>query len=164
MPSVAYLTIAKFKTLTVMPPSFVDAIETAQPGWLDAQFLYWSDWLNTRLRKRYAVPFTAPAPLAVEGWLARIVTVRAFLRRGVNPTDQQYADIKDDHDKAHDEIKEAAESETGLFDLPLRADLDTSGISQGNPLSYSEASPYAWTDVQGQRGRNEDQNGGGSSR
>lgn len=147
-----------------MPPSFVDAIETTQPGWLDAQFLYWSDWIDTRLRKRYAVPFVVPFPLAVEGWLARIVTVRAFLRRGINPTDAQYADIKTDHDNALDEIKEAADSEKGLFDLPMRADLDPSAISQGNPRSYTEASPYVWTDVQGNRGRQEDQHGGGSSR
>lgn len=158
MPTTAYLTITKFKGLTVMPSSFVDAIETAQAGWLDTQFLYWSDWINTRLRKRYAVPFVAPAPLAVEGWLARIVTVRAFLKRGVNPTDEQYADIKKDCDDALAEIKEAAESEVGLFDLPQRANVDTSGISQGNPLSYSEQSPYSWTDVQGQAGRFEDDN------
>lgn len=160
----AYLTLAKFKTLTVMPGSFVDAIETASPGWTDAQLAYWSDWIDSRLRKRYAVPFVAPVPSTVEGWLMRIVTVRCYLRRGVDPTDQQYADIKADDVAARDEIREAADSDTGLFDLPLRADLtNVSGISQGSPRTYSEQSPYAWTDVQGQAGRQQDENGNGGT-
>lgn len=160
----AYLTLAQFKTLTVMPSSFVDALEVAQPGWVDIQLLYWSDWIDSRLRKRYAVPFVAPVPLAAQGWLTRIVTVRCYLRRGVDPTDQQYADIKADDVAARDELREAADSDAGLFDLPLRADLTaTSGISQGNPRAYSEQSPYAWTDVQGRIGRQQDESGNGGS-
>jgi hypothetical protein len=161
----AYLTLAKFKLLTVMPGSFVDAIETVSPGWVDAQLLHESDWIDTRLRKRYLAPFVSPVPLIVEGWLQRMVTVRCFLKRGVDPTDRQYATIEKDWADALAEIKEAADSEKGLFDLPLRADVNASGISQGNPRSYSEQSPYAWTDVQGRAGRYEDQSGnGGQSR
>jgi hypothetical protein len=163
MPTVPYLTLAKFKTLTVMPGSFVDAIEITDPGWVDTQLLYWSAWLDSRLRKRYLAPFVLPYPLAVEGWLSRLVTVRCYLKRGVDPTDEQYADVKADDVDARKEITEAAESVTGLFDLPVRADLDASGISQGNPRSYSEQSPYSWTTVQGEAGRAEDRNGNGGT-
>ncbi len=54
-------------------------------------------------------------------------------------------------------MKEAADSAEGLFELPLRADLETSGVSKGGPLGYTEASPYRWTDRQADDGRNEDE-------
>lgn len=157
-----YLDKAAFAILTVMPAESVDAIEMVAPGWIDGQLTYWSGWIDSRLRKRYAAPFSAPYPEAVTGWLARIVTVRCFLRRGVDPTDLQFEEIKADADRAMEEIKEAADSNEGLFDLPLRADTTASGISRGGPFGYSEQSPYVWTDGQAETGRNEDRNGGGT--
>ena len=85
----AYLNIDGFKLLTLMPGVHVDAIETVSPGWVDAQLEQVSSWIDSRLRKRYAVPFVAPYPSAVTGWLARIVTVRGYLKRGVDSTDEQ---------------------------------------------------------------------------
>lgn len=158
----AYLDIDGFKELTTMPSEAVDELESVAPGFLNAQLAAWSAWLDSRLSKRYAAPFGSPYPIAVRVWLARIVTPRAFQRRGVDANDQQYIDIRDDAKAAEAEVLEAANSDTGLFDLPLRSNTSASGISRGGPFGYSESSPYVWTDVQRRDGRNEDRGGGGS--
>ena len=89
MSSVPYLDLNGFKGLTVMPASDVDGIETSAPGWILGQLTYWSSQIDSRLAKRYAVPFPSPYPTAVTGWLARIVTQRLYIKRGVDSTDAQ---------------------------------------------------------------------------
>lgn len=163
-----YLTFQKFVDLSIIPSGFVDDVEKVTPGWIDTQLDYWARWVDSRLRKRYMTPFAAhdaspPTPLAVQGWLARIVTVRVMLKRGVDPDDLQYVTINEDAESAKEEITEAADSDIGLFDLPTRVDQDGSAISRGNPLSYTEASPYVWTDEQRVTGNLEDDTGFGSS-
>lgn len=158
----AYLTVDRFKQCTVMPSSYIDLIEAGSPGWTLTQLEIESDRLNARLSKRYAVPFAAPVPPAVEGWVTKIVTLSAYLKRGFDPTDQQGQMYVDDRNTANAEIKEAADAEYGLFDLPLRADTTASGISKAGPRAYSEQSPYAFTTQQGRTGRQEDENGGGT--
>jgi hypothetical protein len=158
----AYLTVAEFKTRAMMPPEYVDQIETRQAGWTLAQLEQFSRWIDSRLRKRYAVPFAEPYPEAVKSWLARLVTVRCFIRRGIDPTDLQFQMIEQDAKTTADEIREAAESQDGLFDLPLNGSTSATGISKGGPLVYSEQSPYVGFDLQGVMGRNEDSNGRGS--
>lgn len=159
----AYLTLAEFKTRALLPPEYVDDVESAHAGFTTAQLESCSKLdIDARLAKRYATPFTAPYPEAIQAWLARIVTHRVFLRRGVDPTDQQAVDVKTDHDDAKKEILEAANSNEGLYDLPLRADTTASGISRGGPRGYSEQSPYVWMDGQSCVGRQEDSNGRGS--
>ncbi len=159
----AYLTVLEFTPLSLMPDEDIDALELRYSAFLSAQLASRSAWIDSRLRKRYAVPFAAPYPDAVVGWLAALVTVRAYLKRGVNPNDEQWLLIKADADTAVAEIKEAADSETGLFDLPLRQDTTASGISKGAPMGYSEASPFVFTDRQVTTGRDEDRNGMGTS-
>lgn len=151
-----YLTLAEFKSLSLMPSSDIDRVESESPGWIDSQLVYWSAQIDARLRKRYAAPFETPYPIAVQGWLARLVTVRLYLKRGVDPSDMQFDVIKLDAEQASAELKEAADSATGLFDLPLRQDTTDTGVSRGGPFGYSEASPYVWTDVQADAGRYED--------
>lgn len=144
-----------------MPAADVASLNTIASGWVDTQLEYWSSQIDARLAKRYAVPFASPYPIAVKGWLARIVTVRAFLKRGIDPNDQQFQEIKADCDAAIAEIKEAADSNEGLFDLPLRANTNATGITRGGPFGYSESSPYAWTDVQALEGYADDAAGRG---
>lgn len=159
----AYLDADAFATLSLMPSELIDELETASSGWLDAQLEMWSAKIDARLVKRYAVPFTTePYPLAVRGWLAQIVTYRAYLRRGVDPTDAQMVEIKADHDNAWAEIKEAADATDGLFELPLRQDTSASGIVKSATLAYSEQSPFVAFDAQADAGRNEDSNRGGT--
>jgi phage gp36-like protein len=154
----AYLDIAGFKLLSVIPPEYLDIIESAQAGWTDARLGYWSRWIDTRLRKRYVTPFS-PVPSAVAGWLCDIVTFDAYLKRGVDPTDQQIDEIRARRDAALLEIKEAADAKDGLFDLPLLDTSDGTGIAKGAPLFASNASPYSWIDDQAETGRLEDSSG-----
>lgn len=157
-----YLDLAAFKVRTLAPQGFVEELETLAPGWVAGQLEHYSRVIDARLRKRYAVPFADPAPETVKEWLARLVTLRVYLRRGVDPTDEQFDAIRQDARDVLEELKEAADAETGLFDLPLVDSADGSAISKGGPLGYSEASPYVWADVQVSAGRDEDRAGEGS--
>lgn len=158
----AYLTVEEFKLLTVAPADFIDDVELAQVGWLGAQLSAHSARINAQLRKRYAVPFATPYPEQVQLWLAQIVTEALLLRRGVDSQDEQYSSIAEMAARAREEIKEAANSQDGLWDLPLN-DTQASLISRGGPLGYSEASPYVWSTIQRERGVSEDDSGTGSS-
>lgn len=157
-----YLDLAAFRERTLAPPGLVDDAEDAHEGWIDGQLSSWSRKIDARLRKRYAAPFAAPVPETVLEWLTQIVTVRVYLKRGVDPNDQQFEEIRQDAKDALAEIAEAANSETGLFDLPLLDAADGSAVSKGGPYGYSEASPYVWTDLQADVGRDEDRNGEGT--
>lgn len=151
----APLSVSGFKARSIMPSADVDALETQEPGFLDAQLSMVTDRINSQLRKRYAVPFESPVPEIFLGWLTAIVTPLAYRKRGWNPSDEQSQAIEQDRKDALAEVQLAADSEIGLFDLPLRETTGESGISRGGPLGYSEASPYDWTDVQAEaiRGR-----------
>jgi hypothetical protein len=156
----AYLNIAALKLRTVMPPEFLDAIETLQPGWVDAQLEQMSRWIDSRLMKRYAVPFIEPYPEVVRGWLARLVTFEAWQRRGWDPQDPQAVQVQRAAEQVREDVKEAADAVTGLYDLPT---LDgKSSISKPRTFGYTEQSPYVWADQQMITGRDEDDWGGGS--
>jgi hypothetical protein len=158
----AYLDLSGFKNASVMPDEDVDALHDRYASFFETQLENESAWIDARLRKRYAAPFESPYPKAVVRWLATIVTELAYIKRGVDPNDEQITRIFEAAKEAREEVLEAANSVEGLFDLPLRSDTTATGIAKGGTRSYSEASPYAFTDVQGQRGREEDRNGGGS--
>lgn len=167
----AYLDRDAFAARTDLPPEYLDAIEDRTPGWLDVQLEQWSRWIDARLVKRYAVPFADPAPEIVKLWLSTIVTFRALLKRGVDPSDLDVDLLREDYERVvgtadrPGEIKEAADAEKGLFELPLRQNTVATGISKGAPRQYSEQSPYAWRDAQGAVGRSEDRSRrGGTTR
>ena len=155
--STPYLDLTGLKSLSLMPSGDLDNIETVQPGWIASQLVFWSRWMDARLSKRYAVPFAAPYPEAVTGWLARLVTIRCALKRGIDPLDVQFTVLKTDAETAQAEILEAANSETGLYELPLLATSSASGVSKGGPYAYTETSPYVGRSVQQQAGTLEDQ-------
>jgi phage gp36-like protein len=130
---------------------------TVQSPFVEAELNDWTAYVEARLRKRYAIPFVAPIPSCVKKWLCDIVTKRAYDKLGRNPTSAQDSKAIDEpYDQAIAEIKEAADSNTGLFDLPLRDDAAGSGVSAGGPLGYTETSAYAWTDIEAEAGRAED--------
>lgn len=143
----AYLTVTEYKTLSLLPTGYIDevaAIAIASPGdWLTAQLNYWSGFIDSRLRKRYPeVPFTSPYPYAVQGWLARLLDKVVQLKRGVDPTDAEMQLIVDQFNAALGEIKEAADGNEGLFDLPKHSNDTGTAISRAPTLSYTEQSPY----------------------
>lgn len=160
-----YLSVEEFKTRAVMPSEYVDYLERVAPGFVDAQLSSASRVdIDAKLRKRYAAPFDAPYPEAVLTWLARLVTVPCWDRRGVDPGDKGFERAETEAERTRKEIAEAADSNEGLWDLPRRDDSKATGISKGGPLSYSEQSPYVGFDGQARLGRQEDSNRGGTSR
>ena len=157
----AFLDLAGFKALTVIPDEDVDEVETRYPGWVDAQLEIETARLNGKLRKRYAL--TSPFPLIVKSWLTRVVTPLVYHKRGVDPTDGQFEDMVEDANRARDEVQEAANAEDGLYDLPLNEGSTETGVSKGFPMAYTEASPYAFADDQYARARVEDTGSGGGT-
>lgn len=159
----AYLTVETFTNLAICPAEYIDYIESQQPGWVQAQLDFWSSYIDSRLAKRYATPFdSASPPIVVQGWLARLVTPKIYLKRGIDSTDGQIQAVQEDATAAGNEIAEAANAKDGLYELPLRQDAPGGqGISRGAPLAYTETSPYVWMDQQGSIGREQDRNGSG---
>jgi hypothetical protein len=158
----AYLTNAQFQLYTLVPAEFVARVDMQYPGFVEAQLELQSAFIDARLRKRYEAPFKAPYPLVAQGWLARLVTMSVWLRRGFSPTDEDAQTYQDQYTQTLNELTEAADSENGYLDLPLRADTKQTGIVNAAPHVYSEASPYVWTTLQRRRARDEDSNGGGT--
>jgi hypothetical protein len=103
-----------------------------------------------------------PVPEVILRWLNALVTLDLYRRRGFNPQDSAGEMIVEAATQARAEVKEAADSESGLIDLPVSEDLD-SAVTTGGPLGFSSGSPYAWQDCQAARGRAQDavQAGGG---
>ena len=158
-----YLDVTGFKLRTIMPSGDVDALETLEPGWTQQKIDDWGDELDARLGKRYAVPFgdagtpRTNVPPTVLRWLTALVTRDTYLKRGFNPSSQQdQLGIFGMAEKAETELKEAADSQAGLFELPLKASDTSDGITRGGPLAYSEASPYTAMTLQAEDGYAED--------
>ena len=96
-----------------------------------------------------------PVPETVLGWIVSLVSVDVMRKRGTNPQDPAIVLLVKEFDEAIAELKEAADSKDGLFDLPVNEDAD-SAVTTGGPQSYSEASPYVWTDREACEGRQQD--------
>lgn len=160
-----YITVERFKDLTTLPAEYVDELEVLRAGWLAAQIDAESAWIDARLGKRYATPFDPISPpVMVERWVAWLVTMNAWSRRGYDPNTADIQPTLDGFKQAKEEIKEAADAVDGLFELPLRSDTTAQGISRGGPRTYSEASPYVAFDDQSCNGRYEDTMGQGQVR
>lgn len=153
----AYLTVEELKSRTIMPSEQIDRLEQIAPGWLAQQLASSSHWVDVRLSKRYRVPLSEPYPETVKGWVARMVTARAYLHHGIPATDAQQQLVTSDSEKAEAEVKEAADGQLGLIDL-APSDATSGVVMYGGTRVYSESSPYVGGDVQRERGRYEDRN------
>lgn len=158
-----------------MPGDDIDLIESQESGWVQAQIDRIGAMLDSRLAKRYAVPFggdpsltgeRSDVPYILEEWITAILTARMYAKRGVNPSSGElwFTEMVIEPMKlAAAQITEAANSETGLFDLPLKESLAPSGgATRGGPKMYTESGPYTWTDVQVDTAREEDESGSGT--
>jgi hypothetical protein len=96
-----------------------------------------------------------PVPEIILKWLNALVTLAAYRRRGFNPNDPAGDLIVQAAVEAKKEVLEAADSKSGLIDIPVSEDLD-SAVTTGGPLGTSDASPYAWQNRQAARGRSQD--------
>lgn len=164
-----YLDYSGFEGLSALPREYLCELNELHPGWIEQQINYWSRWLDARLRKRYDTPFPAfdavptPTPIEVQGWVARMVSWWVLVKRGVDPNDAQASLIKEDADRAMAEVLEASNGETGMFDLPTSETSDASLVSRGGPMTYAEASPYVYRDVQAEAVVAEHQTGAGTT-
>jgi phage gp36-like protein len=152
-----YLTLDEFKERTLLPDVYVDQVESVASGWTMKQVAQVSTLdIDGRLRKRYACPFQAPVPEAIKSWVTRIVSYRLMLRRGFDPADPQAEVIKQDADDALAQIKEAADGEVRLFDLPVTDTNGATGIVKGGPLAITINSPYEAVYRRERRAREQD--------
>lgn len=164
--TVPYLTLEQYKTLSQIARPTIDkfcetpANKTFIESWLEQN----SASIEAQLRKRYKTPFVSPFPKQLGTWLVWLTDVPVWMRRGVSSTDEQYAEYVRLRDLAFTQIREAADSEKGLYDLPLLETGDASAITKQGPRSYSETSPYVWQDVQRSIARDEDSWGEGTRR
>lgn len=139
--------VIDFRNRTQMPDEDVDALWVSRPGFLEAKIAGARANIYGRLRKRYVTPMN-PEPEIVVTWIARFVTPDAYVARGYNPQDSTMTQLIDDRKLALEEVKEAADADAGLYDLPLLDSADPTAITKAGPLSYSEPSPYDHLDVQ----------------
>lgn len=159
----AYLDLPGFTARSTMPSTVVAELEGKEAGWIAQKLETESRFLDSRLAKRYEVPFDeADPPEAICRWLEKIVTVEAYEKNGVQPDDPQYVRYVAARDEAVAEVKEAADSDTGLFELPLKGSTTATAVTRGGPFGYSEQSPYVAFDLQAEAGRAEDQDGSGT--
>jgi hypothetical protein len=96
-----------------------------------------------------------PVPESFLDWLTVLVSNDVMWKRGTNPQDPAIVALTERRKQVLDEVKEAADSKDGLFDLPISDD-EQSAISSGGPMGTSNASPYAWTTQTGNAGRAQD--------
>lgn len=154
-----YLDLPGFRQRTLMSVIEVDYVEVDSPGFTASRIAFATSYIHGRLRKRYgaSLPFSAPYPEIILRWITELVTYDVLRKRGLNPQDPTAEMYRADAQRAFDEIKEAADSKDGLFDLPSPEE-GASNVSTGGPLGYSETSPYVWTDYERSIGRSEDRN------
>jgi hypothetical protein len=158
-----YLSYDQYAQRTSIPPKYITAIEQQYPGHIDLQLQMFTAMIDARLRKNYAAPFdTDHVPLVVQLWLVALCDYKVMERRGYNPGDSIIDRYAADYEQANKDLLEAANSETGLFDLPLRSDTTASGRDKPRVVSYCEASPFVGQRMQRERGRAEDKAGRGS--
>lgn len=103
-----------------------------------------------------------PIPEVALGWVVAMVDVDVWDRRGVNAQDPTIARYVAKVEKADVQIAAAANSNEGLFELPLNDAVAASAVQHGGPLAYTEASPYVSADRQQAQGFFEDLRGSGT--
>lgn len=141
MPS--YLTFAEYSARSRIRASLITQAGSAKvEAWLAER----SSKICARLVKRYAVDFTDPGPTpdVVLGWLGALVDHDVQEYVGGTPEGREDAWIVKRAEQADAEIKEAADSETGLFELPLRNTdaLGNSAINKGGPFVRKYLTPF----------------------
>lgn len=152
-----YADIDYVKLVGLMLPEEVDSVEARFPGFTAASAESVSRVLDSMLAKRYPAPFVEPYPEVLRYQAAQLLVQRIWRRNGDSPTNQSKTDdINEAAAAAMAWARDAANSKDGLVELPLRGDTSVSGVALGGPMSYSEKSPYTWTDVQADAGRIED--------
>lgn len=154
----AYVDRVYVSNVAPIPSAIIQQLESEQPGAFDAICEAISRTFDARLHKRYATPFKEPVPEIIRINVSMVVAYQVWLKVGFNPQSEQDALLKMARDDALEWLKEAANAETGLDELPSREDPasgDDSAAKRTRPLARTDASPYTWTRRQADRVRSE---------
>jgi hypothetical protein len=145
------LSLAEYKSITTINTSIVDVCAAKGKSvqtWLNLKWAH----VKSRLVKRYSVDFTAPGPVPekIVEWLVVLVDIEVWKCVGGNPEGREDGWYDKDRDRVEAELKEAADADTGLFELPLRNTDPTgaSAVSKGGPLVESFNTVHGWFDAQ----------------
>jgi hypothetical protein len=148
MPS--YLTLADYRSITTLDGSVVDLCSAKGKDvqrWLDLG----SAHIRARLVKRYAVDFTDPGPTPdkIIEWLVLLVDIPVCKSAGATPEGRVDDWAREDEKRVNDELKEAADAENGLFELPLKNTDPTgaSAINKGGPFVKTFLTPHTFWKV-----------------
>jgi hypothetical protein len=146
----SYVTTAQLKLFGIMPAEDIDALEALYPGIIAANVTGVSGLFDAGLIKRYAAPFQDPYPDALIWNVVQVVVGRLYLKRGYNPSSQQDQLIRKCHDDSLAWLREAADPDKGLVELPVKQATPglAAAVNSGAPLAYGEASPYTAMDRQ----------------
>lgn len=146
MPS--YLTLAAYRSITTLDGSTVDLCAAKGKDvqrWLDLD----SAHIRSRLVKRYAIDWTEvanqPVPDKIIQWLILLVDIPVCKCAGATPEGRVDDWAREDQTRVNDELKEAADCENGLFELPLR-ETGASAIHIGVPHVVSYQMPWNYYD------------------
>lgn len=140
-----YLALAAYRSITTIDGSVVDVCTAKGKDvtrWLELK----SAHIRARLVKRYAVDFTDPGPTPdkIIEWLVKLVDIEVWACAGGLPEGREDGWADKDRDRVEAELKEAADSDTGLFELPLRNTdpLGNAAINKGGPFVQEYLTPF----------------------
>ena len=148
-----YLALASYRSKTTIDGSLVDLCVAKGKDvawWLESA----SAQINTRLAKRYAVDFASPGPVPdqIIFWLIRLVNIDVWECAGGLPEGREDGWADAARKQVYEEIKEAADAENGLYELPLRNTdtLGNSAVNKGAPFVHEDMTVHhAWARIAG---------------
>ena len=140
-----YLALATYKQRTTIDASVVQLCENKGKDvswWLESA----SAQINTRLAKRYAVDFASPGPVPdqIIFWLIRLVNIDVWECAGGLPEGREDGWADAARKQVYEELKEAADAENGMYELPLRSTdtLGNSAINKGGPFVHEDVTVH----------------------
>lgn len=164
------LTEADFRRISLVPPAWVERVQTqlfpsepGQPSWVLEQCRLKQAWVYSRLDLNYDVQkFGDPVPAIIKQWIAYLVAADLLMLLGDEPNQEDIDRYEKRADQSRADIEAAANSETGLFSLPLKQGTSTDGAQRKTVRYTHTASPYVSLRMQRDRGRAEDESGTGT--
>lgn len=144
------LSLAAYRTTTTIPTSLVDrcaAQGKSVQTWLD---IHWSH-IKARLVKRYAIEDDfqgGDVPQKITEWLLVLTDINVWACVGGVPEGREDGWADKDRDRVREELVEAANADSGLFELPLRASdaLGASAVNKGGPHVVRFATGFDYFD------------------
>jgi len=108
----------------------------------------------------YVAP--TPVPETFLNWIVDLVSFAVLRKRKPSANDPETQLFEKAAATALEEVEKAANSQTGLYDLPVNDQGDSSAIATTGPIGYTEESPYVSADRQEREGYAEDARGSGT--